>query len=197
MAALAAEALLPATRRLPAKLLPATLHEDSLRLAILSTGDGRAGCAGGRVVAALGCGRTRRNRAHGISQSSDRRTATRVSWQIPPPGRTRANQRRQCSSHLAASFSQPQGARAHVELQFVLRLGGKYRSFPVAARRRDCYIPTVARRTLRVVVGPLEACPLRFRSARSLARVAGCGRHGRKRFAAPPFIGEDSSLLIP
>src|ERR1700691_3404776 len=146
-----------------------TIDEDSLRLAILSAGDGRARRAGRRVVAPLGCVRSRCNCAHWISQSSYRRRTARVSPQIPAAVRTRADRRRKCRAHLAASFSESKSARENAELQFVLCIGGEHRSFPVAAGRCDCELPAGAGRPVRLVAGAPEASPLCFRSARSLA----------------------------
>src|SRR5580704_16708586 len=97
-------------------------HEDSLRLAVLSTGDGGAGRAGGRIVSSLGRCRARSNRAHGLSQSPHRRCAARVPREVPATGGSREHRRNQCRSHLASSFSEPEGVRTNVELQFVFRL---------------------------------------------------------------------------
>src|SRR5208337_4223077 len=126
-----------------------TPHENSLHLAILSPGDGRAGRASRRIVATLGQPGPRRYCVDRIPKSSYGSRATRIPRSVQALGRARAHRRCECSSHLASSFSEPKSIRANSELQFFLCLGREYGSFLVLPRCGDCELATVVGWTLR------------------------------------------------
>ena len=125
-------------------LLLLRTREDSLRIPILSAGDGRARCARRRALAPLGAGRPRCDGAHGISQSSHRRRAARVSRQVPSPGHPgRWNGVKVVRTWLLP-FPNRQDVRAHAELQFVLRLLGDHGTVHGASRMCDRHLSAVA-----------------------------------------------------
>src|SRR5712692_2444993 len=112
-------------------LVPSTLvedfcpepREDSLRLAILSPGNGSAGGARGGVVPALGADGSRSDRPHRISKPSDRRRTRGLALAFPPPslhGNGRWGTR---SSNLALAAAEPKSVRKNPELRIILCLG--------------------------------------------------------------------------
>ena len=97
---------------------------------------------------------------------------------------SRKSRASECVSNLALAAPQPQGARAHAQLRFVLHFGRSARHDNSASRRHHRVFSATAGRTLRLVACFHATDSLRLRSPRSLARIL-----------AAVGVGGENSLL--
>src|SRR3954451_23193305 len=97
---------------------------------------------------------------------------------------------------MAAAVSKRQGARAHAELQFLLRLGGDERDDDFASRRSDCNLSAAVGRSFGMVVGSVEAGSIRLRGSGLVAGVADRRGNGNRWLVIEPVIGPHRGILV-
>ena len=172
-------------------------REDPLRLTIFSAGDGRARRPRRRTRPPLGEGRPRRLGSDRLPQSPHRRCpagmASRLrrltyrenigrvkvfrTWLWPLPNRKAHERMRNYASFCC--------------------LRGTARPDHSASRRDHRHLAATSRRALRLVARLLPAGPLRLRSTRPLAGIAGRGRRWRRGLSAHHALGGDREFLVP
>ena len=107
-------------------------------------------------------GGARRFGAHGISQSSHRSRSRGMARPVAAPHLSRESRRRERLPHLALASAQPQAARAHAELRFILSICCIARHVPSSSRRDHRYVAATSGRTLRLVARLRQAVPFVF-----------------------------------
>ena len=87
--------------------------------------------------------------------------------------------------HLAVAAAKPEGAREGPQLRFVLYLGSAHRAYAPEAGCTHRHVSAITMRACGMVDCILEARPVCFRSARSLAGIARRRRCWERKYFAP------------
>ena len=162
--------------------IASTFGENPLRLPILPARDGRARRARRRTRLPLGASRTRRLHPHRIPQPSHRRRPRRMASTPPSPHVSRNHRRRSSLSHMAVAVAQPQSARAHAQLCFLLHLSSATRHDHPTPRHHHRHFAATARRPCWMVARFLSTDSLpSSKSATSWPGVSPARRRSRQR----------------